>query len=156
MSRGWVGWVLLSFVAAVVLASVPQKAFDRFADGSLPVLWRVSPRVDTLSEVVDRLEGVRIRSRIVRAQLEPGRVTVEVADPAEKGNGDSARIQDVYAVAYAFLVEASGIEEMQVRVLDGTGRVIKTYAADRPSFVHAPPPGSEAVPAFVHDRFVQR
>lgn len=146
--------VAAAFAVAGVLAVIPQRAFDRFADGSLPVLWHRPVRVDSLAAVADRLNGLPLQARLVSVRWAPGTVTVDLA--GRDREGDPALIQDVYTLAYAFLVDADGVDEARIRMVDGMGRVVRTYTADRPALVHGPPPGTDAVPAFVQNRFHQQ
>ncbi|MBX6395115.1 MAG: hypothetical protein IRY98_05240 [Alicyclobacillaceae bacterium] len=153
MAWGWLWTGMMAVVAAAVLSVVPQRVFDRFADGSLPVLWHSPQKVDSVTTMVDRLDRLSLKGRLVHAEWEPGAVTLDIMAGRD---GDPQSVQDVYVLAYAFLVDASGVEHARVRIVDDLGRVQRTYAADRSALVHAPLPGTDAVPAFVQNRFLQQ
>ncbi|CAB3392008.1 hypothetical protein [Kyrpidia spormannii] len=152
--RSWWWIAVAAFAVAGVLAAIPQRAFDRFADGSLPVLWHRPGRVDSLTAAVDRLDGLVLRGRLEKVDWSPGTVSVELAEPG--GGGEGSAMQDVYALAYTFLVDAEGVDRARIHLIDASGRTVRTYTADRPALDHGPPPGTDAVPAFVQHRFHQQ
>jgi hypothetical protein len=151
MSKGMLMALALSVLLAISLSWLPDQALQRWGGGDAVDEGRSTPV--SQQQVVDVLAGLSLSSHLQKVVWESDRLTVWLAVPGAK-LAQNRPWNDIYKIAYRFLVGQSPYREVEVRVVasEKPDQVQMAVIAQDKDMVGAPQPGTQQSRSYVQQK----